>query len=189
MWHRLCFLSWQHCLCVFPEKTEGESSLLWDQTQLKICLASGLAQYFTLELISLSHLRVLVALWWVKYSEPILNEVICLFLLESLHYMCMFSMLKESLSQVIKEAITKVVQSVIPTETQVYALTLLEVWVSLCTLRTWRFGLQFCDGEKKSYSMSLWLMLLVFFFCLCLFPLCCFRRGSLKGVPVRYQRK
>lgn len=50
--------------------------------------------------------------------------------------MCMFSMLKDSLSQVIKEAIAKVVQSVIPTEAQVYALALLEVWVSLCTLRT-----------------------------------------------------
>lgn len=65
-----------------------------------------------------------------------MNEVICLFLLESLHYMCMFSMLKDSLSQVIKEAIAKVVQSVIPTEAQDYALALLEVWVSLCTLRT-----------------------------------------------------
>lgn len=38
-------------------------------------VASGLAQYFTVHLISLSHLRVLVAPWWVKYSKHVLNEM------------------------------------------------------------------------------------------------------------------
>lgn len=79
-----------------------------------------------------------------------------------MHYLCLFSRFQEALSQIIEEAIAKVVYAAVPTDAQVYAFTLLKVWTSLLTLRICRFGLEFIYYEQKSYSMSLWLMLVIF---------------------------
>lgn len=103
MCHRLCF---SPDSTVFVSSQSQRKLITLRPDPLKDVLLLGWHS-LSLQLVSLSCLRVLVAPLWVKYSKPVLNEGICLFLLESLHYMCMFSRLKGSLSQVTREGFSQ----------------------------------------------------------------------------------